>query len=107
MPGSAFKKFDEGQCSLPETSNRERYKSKSYPAIRRIAHAVALDEKRSGAEIRQPWAWICRILQRPVRTWFLLNRAASMNGEIYSDTPELANAAAPGAALVGSVLINV
>ena len=57
VPGSSFK--DYGECKesigfwktyfhwLPVISKGERYKSDSYPAIRNIAHAVALDEKRS------------------------------------------------------------
>lgn len=57
VPGSSFKNY--GRCKeeigfwktyffwLPVITEGERYKSDSYPAIRRIAHAVSLDEKRS------------------------------------------------------------
>jgi uncharacterized protein (DUF2235 family) len=45
VPGSSFKKF--GSCKeLPDRKDGDRYKSDSYPTIRTIAHAVALDEKR-------------------------------------------------------------
>lgn len=57
VPGSSFKKYDEciekigvfkrNAYKLPIISEGERYKSGSYPPIRRIAHAVSLDEKRS------------------------------------------------------------
>lgn len=46
VPGSSFKKF--GTCKeLPDGRDGDRYKSDSYPTIRTIAHAVAIDEKRS------------------------------------------------------------
>lgn len=46
VPGSSFKKF--GICKeLPDGRDGDRYKSDSYPSIRTIAHAVAIDEKRS------------------------------------------------------------
>ena len=58
VPGSSLK--DYGVCKenkgvvkkylywgVPGTDKGERYKTDSYPAIRRIAHAVSLDEKRS------------------------------------------------------------
>jgi hypothetical protein len=46
VPGSSFKSF--GDCKeLADRKEGDRYKSDSYPSIRTIAHAVALDEKRS------------------------------------------------------------
>lgn len=60
VPGSSFKKYD--LCKeeigfwkkyfywLPVINKGERYKTGSYPAIRHIAHAVSLDEKRSKFE---------------------------------------------------------
>lgn len=57
VPGSSLK--DYGYCKekigcvkkyffwLPGIDRGERYKSDSYPAIRQIAHAVSIDEKRS------------------------------------------------------------
>jgi len=56
VPGSSFKNF--GVCKEEKGSFKrwmpilapakgDRYKSDSYPAIRQIAHAVSLDEKRS------------------------------------------------------------
>lgn len=58
MPGSSLK--DYGYCKeekgfvkkylywlIPGIDKGERYKSDSYPAIRHIAHAVSIDEKRS------------------------------------------------------------
>jgi uncharacterized protein (DUF2235 family) len=58
VPGSSLKNY--GICKenqgflkkdlywlIPGTDKGERYKTDSYPAIRQIAHAVALDEKRS------------------------------------------------------------
>ncbi|WP_165390748.1 phospholipase effector Tle1 domain-containing protein [Pseudoduganella lutea] len=46
VPGSAFKTF--GNCrELADRRDGDRYKSDSYPPIRRIFHAVSLDEKRS------------------------------------------------------------
>src|SRR5262249_19458890 len=58
VPGSSLKNY--GYCKeekgvvkkygssiLPGVDEGERYKIDSYPVIRRIAHAVALDEKRS------------------------------------------------------------
>ena len=46
VPGSNFKKF--GPCKeLPDGRDGDRYKSDSYPPIRRIFHAVSVDEKRS------------------------------------------------------------
>lgn len=50
VPGSLFKDFRVGACKEllePEERSGERYKSDSYPPIRRIAHALAHDEKRS------------------------------------------------------------
>lgn len=46
VPGSWFKEY--GTCrELPDKRAGDRYKTGSYPSIARIAHAVALDEKRS------------------------------------------------------------
>lgn len=58
VPGSSLKNY--GDCKeekgfikqyfywlVPGVDKGERYKSDSYPAIRQIAHAVSLDEKRS------------------------------------------------------------
>jgi uncharacterized protein (DUF2235 family) len=46
VPGSSFKDF--GECmEKDDRRTGDRYKSGSYPPIRRIVHAVALDEKRS------------------------------------------------------------
>jgi uncharacterized protein (DUF2235 family) len=46
VPGSSFKKF--GTCKeRPDGKPGDRYKSDSYPSIRTIAHAVAIDEKRN------------------------------------------------------------
>ncbi|MEE4607187.1 MAG: DUF2235 domain-containing protein [Desulfobacteraceae bacterium] len=46
VPGSSFKKF--GTCKeLPDGKGGDRYKLDSYPPIRLIAHAVAIDEKRN------------------------------------------------------------
>lgn len=46
VPGSSFKKF--GVCKeLSDGKDGDRYKSDSYPSIRLIAHAVAIDEKRN------------------------------------------------------------
>lgn len=46
VPGSSFKKF--GICKeLPDGKDGDRYKSDSYPSVRRIAHAVSIDEKRN------------------------------------------------------------
>jgi len=58
VPGSSLKKYE--YCKekkgifkrylywlLPIVDKGDRYKSDSYPAIRQIAHAVSLDEKRS------------------------------------------------------------
>lgn len=57
VPGSSFKEY--GECKenigfikkwfywLPVISKGDRYKVDSYPAIRTIAHAVSIDEKRS------------------------------------------------------------
>lgn len=60
VPGSSFKNYPTGACKedrgfikkklwwlIPGIDSGERYKSDSYPPIRRIAHAVARDEKRS------------------------------------------------------------
>lgn len=45
VPGSSFKKF--GKCKeMPDGKNGDRYKTDSYPPIRAIAHAIAIDEKR-------------------------------------------------------------
>lgn len=46
VPGSTFKEY--GACrELPDSRAGDRYKTGSYPLIRRISHAVSLDEKRS------------------------------------------------------------
>ena len=46
VPGSSFK--DYGDCrEMPNSEPGDRYKTGSYPLVRHIAHAVALDEKRS------------------------------------------------------------
>ena len=46
VPGSSFK--DYGDCrELSNSAPGDRYKTGSYPLVRHIAHAVALDEKRS------------------------------------------------------------
>ncbi|OEZ97966.1 hypothetical protein JAB9_23200 [Janthinobacterium sp. HH107] len=46
VPGSLFKDF--GMCKeLSDRRDGDRYKSDSYPPIRRILHAVSHDEKRS------------------------------------------------------------
>lgn len=57
VPGSQLKDYDNCKENigflktyfywLPMISKGDRYKSDSYPAIRNIAHAVSLDEKRS------------------------------------------------------------
>ena len=46
VPGSAFKHFEKCR-ELDNSVQGERYKTGSYPLIRRIAHAMSLDEKRS------------------------------------------------------------
>ena len=57
VPGSSFKKystcketigfFKRNASGLPLISEGQRYKSDSYPPIRRILHAIAADEKRT------------------------------------------------------------
>lgn len=51
VPGSFFKKFDTCSEKVKKSSSGierpTRYKTRSYPTIRHIAHAVAIDEKRS------------------------------------------------------------
>jgi len=57
VPGSSFKRYASSKEDigfwkrhlswLPMISAGERYKTDSYPPVRRIVHAVALDEKRS------------------------------------------------------------
>lgn len=46
VPGSAFKKYADCR-EVPDHRPGERYKTGSYPSVARIAHALALDEKRS------------------------------------------------------------
>lgn len=46
VPGSSFKEYDlYGEC--PDDKEGMRYKIQPYPTIKEIAHALALDEKRS------------------------------------------------------------
>lgn len=57
VPGSSFKKYEgcketigfwkRNFHSLPMISKGERYKLATYPSIRRVVHALSLDEKRS------------------------------------------------------------
>jgi len=46
VPGSAFKEYVDCR-EVPDSRRGERYKTGSYPSVAFIAHAVALDEKRS------------------------------------------------------------
>ena len=88
VPGSNFKTF--GKCKeLPDRRDGDRYKSDSYPPIRKIFHAVSADEKRSKF---QP-ILLCPAMHPDytvvVETWF--PGAHSDVGGDYSDSQALSN----------------
>jgi uncharacterized protein (DUF2235 family) len=98
VPGSSFKKYD--MCVekigfwkkafywLPMISEGERYKSGSYPPIRHIAHAVALDEKRSKFAPLLACSPISSRYTRVDEVWFPGAHADVGGG--YEDSNELA-----------------
>jgi uncharacterized protein (DUF2235 family) len=88
VPGSNFKEF--GECKeLPNRRDGDRYKSDSYPPIRKIFHAVSVDEKRSKFQPILLCPSINPVYTVVTETWF--PGAHSDVGGGYSDSQALSN----------------
>lgn len=101
VPGSSFANYTDNPCRenigfvkrylfwLPMISKGERYKSGSYPPKRNIAHAVALDEKRS----KFAPLFLCKAINEkfttPNETWFPGAHADVGGGYGDNDLPNI------------------